>query len=210
MFDLFYISLDSFPSNSYYNVSRHTDRRYECIASNGYPPDVGRSFQLTVQYAPELTLFINEEIVSNILFINSNHNEIRLKCQVIMNPSDKVYWMKDNKKINHNYQIYKIENYQITELILKYFTNDYQGEYTCVASNFLGSNSKSIQLLSLPPTITTSATERITSRRKRPKHHRTTTEFYSTESLRMMTVSSKSVKNTYQILIMFILLFTMI
>jgi len=172
------------------NLSRYTNRRYECIASNSYPPDVARSFQLTIQYPPELTLFINEEIISNILFINSNYNEIRLKCQVIMNPFGKIVWLKDNKKFNSNYQIYHIENYIITELVIKYFTNDYQGEYTCIASNLLGFNSKSIQLLSLSTTPT--PTERITSRRKRPKHTRTTTTTvsYSTDSLRMMTLSS--------------------
>ena len=172
------------------NVSRHTNRRYECIASNSYPPDVARSFQLTIQYPPEITLFINEEIISNILFINSNSNTIRLKCQVIMNPFEKIYWMKDNKKINFNYQIYHLGNYIISEMIIEYFTNDYQGEYTCIASNSLGVNSKSIQLLTLPPPTTT--TERIIARHKRPKHSRTTTVFDSTESLRVMTLSSKS------------------
>jgi hypothetical protein len=180
-----------------FNLSRHTNRRYECIASNGYPPDVARSFQLIIQYPPELTLFINDEIISNILFINTNHNDIRLKCQVIMNPFEKIYWMKDKKKINSNYQIYQIENYIISELIIKYFTNDYQGEYTCIASNSLGFNSKSIQLIHLSSSTTTTTTglaaaERITSRRKRPKYVRTTTTIsYSTESLRMMTLSSK-------------------
>lgn len=107
-----------------------------------------------------------------------------------MNPFGKIYWLKNNKKFNSNYQIYHIENYIISELIIKYFTNDYQGEYTCIASNLLGFNSKSIQLLSLS-TTTTISTERITSRRKRPKHTRTTTIVsYSTESLRMMTLSS--------------------
>jgi hypothetical protein len=107
-----------------------------------------------------------------------------------MNPFGKIFWLKDNKKFNSNYQIYHIENYIITELVIKYFTNDYQGEYTCIASNLLGFNSKSIQLLSLSTTVT--PIERITSRRKRPKHTRTTatTVSYSTESLRMMTLSS--------------------
>ncbi len=175
------------------NISRHTNRRYECIASNTYPPDVARSFQLTIQYPPEITLYINEEIMSNILFIDSNSNIMRLKCQVIMNPSGKIYWMKDKKKMNSNYQIHHMKNYIISEIIIEYFTNDYLGEYTCYASNSLGMNSKSIQLLTLPtPTPPspppTTITERIISRHKRPKHLRTD----STESLRIMTVTSKS------------------
>jgi hypothetical protein len=177
-----------------FNISRHTNRRYECIASNTYPPDVARSFQLTIQYPPEISLYINEEIFSNMLFIDSNSNIIRLKCQVIMNPSGKIYWMKDNKKMNFNYQIHHVKNYIISEIIIEYFTNDYQGEYTCYASNSLGMNSKSIQLLNLPsptspPPPTT--TERIISRHKRPKYARITISD-STESLRIMTLTSKS------------------
>jgi hypothetical protein len=173
-----------------FNISRYTNRRYECIASNNYPPDVARSFQLTIQYAPELTLFVNEEIISNILFINSHQKEIRLKCQILMYPMGKIYWMKNNKKVNYHSQTYYIENYILSELIIKYFIDDYQGEYTCVALNSLGFNSKSIQLLSLSTTTTTTTTtERFTSRRKRPKHPRTT--ITTTENSRMMTLSSK-------------------
>ncbi|CAF0887466.1 unnamed protein product [Rotaria sordida] len=188
-----------------FNTSRHTNRRYECIASNGYPPDVARSFQLTIQYTPEIDLFINDNIISNkFFFINSNTNEIRLKCQVIMNPMDKIYWIKDKKKFNHSYQTYHIGNYIISELIIKYFTNNYQGEYTCIASNSIGMNSKTIQLIpSSPITTTTTTTERITTRYQRPKYARPLTiVFHSTESLRTMTLSSKSVNNTYHIIIL--------
>jgi hypothetical protein len=171
-----------------FNVSRYTNRRYECIASNSYPPDVARSFQLTIQYAPELTLFVNEEAISNILFINSNQKEIRLKCQILMYPIGEIYWMKNNKKFHYHSHVDYIENYVLSELIIKSFIDDYQGEYTCVALNSLGFNSKSIQLISLS-TTTTTTTERITSRRKRPKHPRTT--ITTTEISRMMTLSSK-------------------
>ncbi len=207
LFDLLVISEQN--EVTIFNITRHTNRRYECIASNGYPPDVGRSFQITVQYAPELTLFINEEILSNKLVFNSNHQEIRLKCQVTMNPFGKIYWMKDKKKFHSNYQIYHIENYIISELVIKYLTNDYQEEYTCVASNSLGFNSKSIQLLSLS---TTTTTEKMTSRRKRPKYTRTTTSTTTTttEYSRMMTLSSKSVNHTYQIIILLFLFFTVV
>ena len=205
-----------------FNITRHTNRRYECIASNGYPPDVGRSFQLTIHYPPELTLFINEEIISSILFMNSNHNEIRLKCQILMNPLDKIYWIKDNHKLHTNYQIYQIDNYIITELIIKHFTADDQGEYTCTASNSLGYSSKSIQILSLATTTTERSS---TSKRKRPKYTRTTKFITTTtEYSRMMTLSSEGriemnlelssiiyllgVNHCYSILILFFSLFT--
>ncbi|CAF3325338.1 unnamed protein product [Rotaria sp. Silwood1] len=186
-----------------FNISRHTNRRYECIASNGYPPDVARSFQLTIQYAPEINLLINDNIISNKFFsINSNTNEIRLKCQVIMHPFEKIYWIKDKKKFNHSYQIYHIGNYVLSELIIKSFTNDYQGEYTCIASNSIGINSKSIQVIALSTTtlITTTTTttttatgERITTRYQRTKYARPIAIIsHSTESLRVMTLSSKS------------------
>lgn len=112
-----------------------------------------------------------------------------------MNPSGKIYWLKDNKKFTSNYQIYRIDNYIISEITIQYFTHASQGEYTCVAANSLGFNTKSIQLLSLSTSTTTTTSlsmEKITLRRKRPKHTRTTTTVsYSTENLRMMTLSSK-------------------
>jgi len=195
-------------------VSRHTRRRYECIASNGYPPDVARSFQLTIQYAPELILvFIsqtNDELTSSLLFINLNQNEIRLKCRILMYPLDKIIWMKDNMNLTNNHHIHQylstyMENYIIAELVIKNFLNEDQGEYSCIASNSLGISSKSIQLLITPPPTTTMSTTTITTeistsrfipRRKRPKHTRTTTtEYYhSTEILREMTISSSQGK----------------
>ena len=124
--------------------------------------------------------------ISNILFINHHQKEIRLKCQILMYPVGKIYWMKNNKRINYHSQIYYIENYILSELIIKHFIDDYQGEYTCVALNSLGFNSKSIQLLSLSTTTTTTT---ITSRYKRPKHSRII--ITTTEDSRMMTLSSK-------------------
>ncbi|CAF3092735.1 unnamed protein product [Rotaria socialis] len=194
-----------------YDVSRHTRRRYECIASNGYPPDVARSFQLTVQYAPELNLVyvskINDELTSSLVFIDSNQHEIRLKCLAIMNPLDRIYWTKDNHKLINNHRMHQhvstsMDNFIISELVIKEFSNEDQGDYLCVASNSLGTSSKSIQLLlaptTLPPSTTTtttiisttfittttssssiinelSASLMTVARRKRPKHTRTTT-----------------------------------
>ncbi|CAF2698979.1 unnamed protein product [Rotaria sp. Silwood2] len=179
-----------------FNISRHTNRRYECVASNDYPPDVARSFQLTIQFLPEISLFINDNIISNKFFlINSNTNEIRLKCQVIMHPFDKIYWIKDKKKLNYSYQLYHIGNYVVSELIIKYLTSNDQGEYTCIASNLIGTNSKSIQLIASSTTTitTTTTTERLTTRYQRTKYVRPITIVsHSTESLRMMTLSSKS------------------
>ncbi|CAF0761746.1 unnamed protein product [Adineta ricciae] len=188
-----------------YNISRHTERHYECIASNGYPPDVARSIQLTVQYPPEISLFINDEIVTNMLFINSNANDIRLKCRAIMNPFEKVFWLKDNQKVEWNYQIYHLDKYIILEMIIDDLRGDYPGEYSCVASNLLGRTSQTVQIISLSPTTTTMKMERITSRHKRPKPIRTTTDtsldFYSTESLRAMTLSSNDSQHTSPLMV---------
>ena len=191
-----------------YNVSRSTPRRYECIASNGYPPDVGRSFQITIQYPPELTLVVlskfNDEMQSSLLFVDFNQNKIHLKCRILMNPVDKIIWMKDNIQLINNHHIHQyvstyMENHILAELIIKDFSYDDQGEYSCVASNVLGTNSQSIQLLSTPTTTTTTTTTTsriVPQRRKRPKHTRTTTIsqeelFHSTEILREMTISSQ-------------------
>jgi hypothetical protein len=197
-----------------HNVSRHTRRRYECIASNGYPPDVARSFQLTIQYAPELTLIVvstnNEELASPLVHVEHRSKEIRLKCRIVMNPIDRIHWMRDETILINNHRIHQyvstyMENYSIAELVVKDFTYDDQGEYTCVASNLLGTNSKSVQLLTRTTTTITSTTTAISvhsssshtmnARRKRPKHTRTSTlshqdAYHSTEVLREMTISS--------------------
>jgi len=144
-----------------------------------------------------------------------------------MNPLDKITWMKDNIKLINNHHLHQyvstyMDNYIIAELVIKDFSNEDQGEYSCMASNLLGTNSKSIQLLLTPMTTTTTSstttTELLTSRlifprRKRPKHTRTTTipqEFYhSTEILREMTISSSSqaINTKYQMMTLYILLF---
>ena len=122
-----------------------------------------------------------------------------------MNPIDKIYWMKDNNKLLNNHHIHQyistyMENSIIAELVIKDFSDDDQGEYSCIASNILGINTKSIQLLIKSTTTTTitsttieSSTSRvILPRRKRPKHTRTTTvSSDSTEILREMTISSQ-------------------
>lgn len=197
-------------------MSRHTRRRYECIASNGYPPDVARAFQLTIQYQPELTLvFIsptNQELTTSLLFIDLNQNDIHLKCRILMNPLDKISWTKDNNKLINNNHIHQYiskyndnDNYIISELVINNFQVDDQGEYSCIASNVLGIDSKNIQLLLTPTTVTTTtstmpttelSTKRlIIPRRKRPKHSRITTistdSSHSTEILREMTISSQ-------------------
>jgi hypothetical protein len=119
-----------------------------------------------------------------------------------MNPIDKIYWMKDNNKLINNHHIHQyistyMENYIIAELVIKDFSDDDQGEYSCIASNILGTNTKSIQLLIKTTTTTSTTIESSTSRvvlprRKRPKHTRTTTvSSDSTEILREMTISSQ-------------------
>ena len=182
---------------------------------------------MTIQYAPEISLVhlssTNDELTSSLLVVDYQAKEIRLKCRVVMNPFDKIYWMKNSMKLMNNQRVHQyvstyMENYIISELVLKDFSTDDQGEYSCVASNLLGTSSKTIQLIGTTSTstiittttvITTttmpsdfSTTHFVISRRKRPKHTRTTTTtiavaaqddfFRSTELLREMTISSSS------------------
>jgi len=113
-----------------------------------------------------------------------------------MNPIDRIYWIKDHKKYHSNYRIYEFDNYIISELIIRHFTFDDQGEYTCMASNSLGSTAKSVQILSLLTTTMTTTTTITTTtvnerRRKRPKYTRPIKSMTTTEYSRMMTLSSK-------------------
>ena len=199
----FFLAISEQNEVTLYNISRHTNRRYECVASNGYPPDVARSFQFVIQYPPEITLFVNEQIAPKSLFTKNYQQEIHLKCQVLMYPSEKILWMKDDRPIDAHYQVYEIGNYIISELTVQLLTDADQGAYSCVASNSLGSDSQTVHLSTLSRPTTT--TKRVTARRKRPKYFRITSpessSFYSTESSRMMTISSagKAANNDWSI-----------
>ena len=187
------------------NVTRHTHRRYECVASNGYPPDVARSFQFIIQYPPEVHLFVNDQLATTNIFSERYPNDLYLKCQVQANPVEKILWLKDGRPLPSHAHTYQIGHAAISELPIRLFTDQDQGEYTCLTSNALGSSSKSIQLLALSTTspttkpsrtlTTTVQPGRITSRRKRPKYARITTMVstgdQATESVRMMSISSK-------------------
>ena len=83
---------------------------------------------------------------------------------------------------SHQYQSIHMENDVIAELVINEFSYDDQGEYACVASNSLRTNSKSIQLL-LTPTTTTTTTTIVPE------------EFYqSTEIFREMSISTSQGK----------------
>lgn len=213
-----------------YNVSQLTPRRYECIASNGYPPDVARSFELTIQYSPEVDIYFlskyHDELTLPLVFIDLNHEKLHLKCRIRMHPVEKIIWMKDNVQLINNHRLHQYisthkGNNINAELIIKDFSYDDQGEYTCMASNILGTDAKSMQLLLTPTTTstvtttttmstTTTITSRVVSRhRKRPKHTRITTISYrSTEILREMTITSQAINTKYQMMtLLYILLF---
>ncbi|CAF1008190.1 unnamed protein product, partial [Didymodactylos carnosus] len=151
-----------------YNVSRHTRKRYECIASNGVPPDVARSFQLTIQYPPEVTtlLTINDNgnnSTQNQLFVDLGQ-ELRIKCQITMYPFGKIFWTKNNIQIDSNQNNYEqyassySDNYVIIELYIKQINYKDFGLYSCFARNDLGSNSKTIRLIENPTTTTSTTT----------------------------------------------------
>lgn len=113
-----------------------------------------------------------------------------------MHPFEKIIWLKDGQPLTNHYQIYQSNHAVISEMTIRLFSDQDQGEYTCLASNGLGTSSKSIQLLALSttaPTRTTNA-KKVTHRRKRPKYSRIhaadSTRSRATESLRMMTISS--------------------
>ncbi|CAF4336193.1 unnamed protein product, partial [Didymodactylos carnosus] len=150
-----------------YNVSRHTRKRYECIASNGVPPDVARSFQLTVQYPPEITLLLSTH--DNTIYNNRNQllvdlaQELRIKCQITMYPFGKIFWTKNDIRIDKyqdNYEQYASsysDNHVVAELYIKQVNYKDFCSFSCFAINDLGINSKTVHLVE-KPTSTTSTT----------------------------------------------------
>lgn len=171
------------------NISRQTNRRYQCVASNGYPPDVARSFQLTIHYQPEVKVFIDDQEASRERIVEKASEEVRLKCQIEMNPIEQFFWTKNGEPLIENVQTYQIENAVISEVSVRLSNGENRAVFSCSATNSLGTQSKKILLKTLEMTSRSTVSHR---HRKRPKYFRTSTNIiHPDENLRLIQLSSK-------------------
>ncbi|XP_014251088.1 hemicentin-1-like isoform X2 [Cimex lectularius] len=118
-----------------YNITVDDEGMYTCRAEN----KAGIS-----SYTVKLIVF---EIPKTMLTINSAHNsavyenqEIILRCEIRGKPAPKVTWHKDGKLI--------AKKYTFNSTVLRFTaTEQDSGNFTCIASNSVGSDNSTIQII---------------------------------------------------------------
>ncbi|KAH3841372.1 protein amalgam-like isoform X2 [Dreissena polymorpha] len=140
-----------------HDVRRYQAGVYVCLAYNGVPPAVTREMQVNVQYIPVVKL-LNTRL-GQIL-----GRETILECSVTSYPRAKITWLKHGIPIQHSYK-YRMELYPgkhdthtLTMTIYTINERDF-GEYTCEATNRMGTKRETMTLYEyIEPTPTTPTT----------------------------------------------------
>ncbi|XP_071482111.1 MAM domain-containing glycosylphosphatidylinositol anchor protein 1-like [Diadema antillarum] len=134
---------------TFVNISRDQSGVYVCDAENGItgrdPPD-SRAVEVVVQYPPEVTPTFTDKRVGPGKYI-------LLQCDVSAVPPASFYWMKDYVNATQDSQV--LQNRLV--IISLNPRRDY-GNYTCVASNGLGTANATIEISGrpYPPKVTSS------------------------------------------------------
>ncbi|XP_046547554.1 opioid-binding protein/cell adhesion molecule homolog isoform X1 [Haliotis rubra] len=159
-----------------HNVTRHCGGKYECVADNGVPPAVKRQINVGVKFPPEI--HIHNKRIGQV-----RGKDTILECVVTAHPQGVSVWKFENRQLPKALQKYRVEVFEegshtitLSLRISKLNEHDY-GEYTCVASNSMGSDSKRTLLYehiipTKPPTTTTTTT-RATTTSLRPTQGKT-------------------------------------
>ena len=118
------------------NMARGCSGLYECSAQNGVLPSVRRVMRISVQFPPEVTTQVRRIIVPPT-------QDALLNCRIAGSPYPFVHWQRNDKVIVDSDR-HLIERYDIgTDTVLlslkiQALQEGDVGEYTCVASNYLG------------------------------------------------------------------------
>ncbi|XP_066575567.1 igLON family member 5 [Amia ocellicauda] len=121
------------------DIKRQQAEEYECITNNGVSaPDI-RRVRITVNYPPVITDVKN-------MPAHLGKSAI-LRCEAMSVPTANFEWYKDDKRLVGQDSNFKIQNEKTRSLLV--FTNvtaKHFGNYTCFASNRLGSSNSSMLL----------------------------------------------------------------
>ncbi|XP_046370060.1 lachesin-like isoform X2 [Haliotis rufescens] len=150
-----------------HNVTRYCGGKYECVADNGVPPAVKRQINVGVKFPPEI--HIHNKRIGQV-----RGKDTILECVVTAHPQGVSVWKFENRPLPTTMQKYRVEVFEegshtITlSLRISQLSEDDYGEYTCVASNSMGSDSKRTLLYehiipTKPPTTTTTTTKATTT-----------------------------------------------
>uniref|UniRef100_A0A8C6LTR8 IgLON family member 5 n=1 Tax=Nothobranchius furzeri TaxID=105023 RepID=A0A8C6LTR8_NOTFU len=120
-------------------IKRQQAEDYECITHNGVAPPDRRKVKVTVNYPPMITDMKNMPAHLGKTAV--------LRCDAMAVPAASFEWHRDDHKLVDTYNTLRIKNEKTRSLLL--FTNvteKHFGNYTCFASNRLGSSNASILL----------------------------------------------------------------
>lgn len=124
-------------------VNRHDAGRYMCLINNVMHVPPYATFQLIVNYAPEIK--VEREIVHTGI-----GGESEMTCIVHAHPQANVYWYKNQKEVPKKGKFSQHKNESVYTLNIMHTSEDDLGDYSCVARNGLGQASKTISLTGVP------------------------------------------------------------
>jgi len=76
------------------NVQLHDSGKYTCVARNGYPPSVSRTFMVNVRAKPKVELTVRRV----------SKDKVEASCEILSYPRALVFGMRDMVKGPHNNQ----------------------------------------------------------------------------------------------------------
>ncbi|XP_041427629.1 igLON family member 5-like isoform X2 [Xenopus laevis] len=121
-------------------INRQQAGDYECVTSNGVSIPDTKKVQITVNYPP---YSINAKSAQSPV-----GKSAVLRCEAMAVPPAKFEWYKDDKRLISGTDGLSIQSESIWSMILfSNVTSRHYGNYTCLASNKLGSFNSSLRLL---------------------------------------------------------------
>ncbi|OCT73333.1 igLON family member 5 isoform X1 [Xenopus laevis] len=122
-------------------INRQQAGDYECITSNGVSIPDTKKVQITVNYPPYITKVNDAQ--------SPVGKSARLRCEALAVPPADFEWFKDDKRrLISGTDGLSIQSESIWSVILfSNVTSRHYGNYTCLASNKLGSFNSSLRLL---------------------------------------------------------------
>uniref|UniRef100_A0A670ZGG5 IgLON family member 5 n=1 Tax=Pseudonaja textilis TaxID=8673 RepID=A0A670ZGG5_PSETE len=136
---------DGFTSEGEYleisEINREQAGEYECITANGVSTQDSKHVLITVNYPPIIT-----DVKDSRPLIGKT---ALLRCEAMAVPAAEFQWFKDDNRLISGSDGLQIQNERTRSILL--FTNvttRHYGNYTCLASNSLGSYNVSLRLIS--------------------------------------------------------------
>ncbi|XP_073989981.1 lachesin-like isoform X2 [Rhodnius prolixus] len=128
----------------FYKVDRRQMGAYLCIASNDVPPAVSKRIILNVNFSPVIK-------VPNQLLGAPLGTDVQLECYVEAFPNTINYWLKSNGEMLLHGSKYSIMESRSTYkvlmwLVIRTFSKEDIGTYTCVSTNSLGKAEGTLRL----------------------------------------------------------------